>query len=491
MVLVFEDLHWADSTSLDLIDELMPLTDRAPLLMIGVFRPVRQEPSWRFHETAARDYSHRYTSLSLVPLDENDSRELVANLLHVEDLPERVRGLILTKAEGNPFFVEEVIRSLLDAQLVVREDSHWRATQEINDIAVPDTLAGVINARLDRLDDESKRVAQTASVIGREFDFDILSDVHEKGQGLEEALTDLQRRELVREKSLVPKRTYIFKHALTQETAYASLLLSTRRKLHKRVAECLEQIDPDRVHDIARHFLEAREQAQALPYLAEAGDRAARAYSTQDAIALYSQALEILESVTDLASARHVYEGLGGTLTFANDVPSAVENYHAMFHTAQEQDDVSMQVSALNKLGFVTALMQGQFPEAEQLARQSGDHAGLAELHVTYCYLRTSTGDFDDAIDHLTESAQIGRDLDLEEPKLFGLTHVANTLIYMTKFDEAWETAQEARLLAEEAGNKKWLSELMAFTIPMYHMRTGTWTPPSSRRKRDSTWPRR
>ena len=139
-----------------------------------------------------------------------------------------------------------------------------------------------------------------------------------------------------------------------------------------------------------------------------------------------------------------------------------------------------MQVSALNKLGFVTALFQGQFPEAEQhlmdaerLALECNDLPGLAELHMTYCYLRVPFGNFDDAMSHLNESARIGGDLDLEEPKLFGLTHIANTLTYMARFDEAWQSVQEARKLAEELGNRKWLSELMALTSPLYHLRNG------------------
>ena len=300
LVLVFEDLHWVDPTSLELLEQLIPLTDRVALMIVAVFRPVRQEPSWRFHEVATRDYSHRYTAIALEPLDADSSRELVAHLLEVEDLPEKVRALILEKAEGNPFFVEEVIRSLLDAELVVREDSHWRATREIENIAVPDTLAGVITARLDRLDERSKQTAQTASVIGREFRFDALSDVYDGGDHLNESLTDLQRRELIREKSRVPHRVDMFKHALTQETAYASLLMSRRREIHKRVAQCLEQIDPERVHEIARHYVEAREPALALPYLVDAGDRAAKAYSTTDAIGFYNQALEVLETEDDL-----------------------------------------------------------------------------------------------------------------------------------------------------------------------------------------------
>ena len=480
LVILFEDLHWVDPTSLDLLERLIPLTDRSSIMIIGLFRPVRQEPSWRFHELASRDYIHRYTEVTLEPLDHEGSRELVANLLEVEDLPERVRALIMAKAEGNPFFVEEVIRSLLDANLVVREDSHWRATREIESIAVPDTLAGVINARLDSIDDESRRVAQAASVIGREFHFEELMALHKESGRVEEALSDLQRRELIREKSRIPHRVYMFKHVVTQETAYASLLLSRRRELHRNVAEFLEKRDAERVTDIARHLLEAQEEARALPYLVDAADHAAFTYSTPEAIGLYKRAMQLLETEHDLQLKRRVYEGLGGTLALSFDVQSATENYQEMYEFGKTHGDFPMQVSALNKLGFVSGLMQGQLQEAHQhlgdaqrLAHESQDLPGLAECHMNYCYLLTSTGDFDDAVGHLSESAEIGRTLNLEEPQLFGFVHTANTLIYMTRFEEAWEQAQEARTLSKELGNQKWLAELLVIATSLYHLRNG------------------
>ncbi len=312
--MVFEDVHWGDPTSLDLLETLMPLADRVPLMILGVFRPVRQDPGWRFHEAASRDYVHRYTALLLEPLDEDDARELVANLLEIEDLPLQVRSLILAKAEGNPFFVEEVIRSLLDAELVVRDNGHWRATQEISSIVLPDTLAGVITARLDRLNEESKRVAQTASVIGREFGASTLGEIYDNLAALDDALTDLQRRELIREKSRIPDLHYMYKHILTQEAAYASLLMSRRREIHLRIAECLEKNNPDMVYDIARHFRDANESARAAPYLVDAGDRAAREYSTPEAINYYSSALKMLEEIKEpalsrRAAPRRAYEG--------------------------------------------------------------------------------------------------------------------------------------------------------------------------------------
>jgi len=480
LVLVFEDLHWVDPTSLELIEQLMPLTDRVSLMLVGNFRPWRQEPSWAFHEKGSRDYSHRYRSVTLQPLSADDSRELVARLLEVEDLPLRVRNLILEKAEGNPFFVEEVIRSLLDSGLVIRQDNHWRATKEIESIAVPNTLTGVITARLDRLDDTSKRVAQTASVLGREFQFDTLVTVHGGGQSLEDALMDLQRRELVREKSRLPHRIYTFKHAVTQETVYSSLLLSARRELHLRAAGALEDADSDRVTEIAHHCIEAREEARALPYLVEAGDRAAHAYATPEAIGFYKQAIEIVQRVEDIDLARRGYEGLGCALSLTNEVQGTVDNYQDMIRFGESHGNVPMVVSAHNKLGLILGLRLGQFEdaisnlnEAERLAREVNDIPGIAEMHMIQCNFCTATADFEGAVTHLSEAARIGRELNAEIPKLYGLTHIANTRTYMALFDDAWETAQETRRLAEAAGNRLFQSELLTFSIPMYELRNG------------------
>ena len=239
-------------------------------------------------------------------------------------------------------------------------------------------------------------------------------------------------------------------------------------------------MDPQRANEIGHHFIEAREPGLALPYIIESGDRAARAYSTTEAIQYYTQALELLQSVDDQPLARRAYEGLGGTLTFAQQIPRAVENYHTMFHLAQERDDQPMQVSALNKLAFVTGLMQGKFPEAEEhlvdaqsLAQECGDLQGLAELHMTYCYLRVPVGDFDDAVDHLSESARIGRELEAEEPRLFGMAHIANTLTFMTHLEDAWKAAQDALIVAEELGNRKWLAEILTVPTPFYNLRNG------------------
>ena len=178
---------------------LMPIADQCPFMLIGVYRPRRNERSWEYFESASREFAHRHVEVTLQPLDAEHARELVANLLEVDDLPIKVRSLILEKAEGNPFFVEEVIRTLLDRGLVVRRDGHWHATEEIEQIEVPDTLNGVLTARLDALDDSAKRVLQVAAIVGREFDDEQVASVIDDPESLNAALLELQRRELIRE----------------------------------------------------------------------------------------------------------------------------------------------------------------------------------------------------------------------------------------------------------------------------------------------------
>src|SRR5215218_7814269 len=174
-VIVFDDLHWADTASLELLLNVAGLVEDRPLLIICLLRPDKDAPSWSAIERARGELGERYTEILLEPLDAADAQELLGNLLYIEDLPESVRKLILNKAEGNPFFVEEVIRTLIDSEYIVQENNHWRATREIVNVNIPDTLSGVLGARIDRLPENTKHVAQTAAVLGRIFAYRALT----------------------------------------------------------------------------------------------------------------------------------------------------------------------------------------------------------------------------------------------------------------------------------------------------------------------------
>ncbi len=480
VILVLDDLHWADPTSTELLAELMPLTDRAKLMLIGAFRPWRDARSWEFRELASRQFPHCFTEIEISPLDDSEVGSLVEGLLKIDGLPDKVEQLIFEKAEGNPFFVEEIIRSLIDRGLVSRDGERWMASDQIDQFDVPDTLNGVLTSRMDSLNDASKRLLQVASVAGREFEAPVVESVVGIGQEWNTAVLDLQRRELIRETSRVPVRSFIFKNAMTQEAAYASLLLSDRRSLHGQIAEQIETTHPDRVAELARHFLEARDHERALPFLADAAAQSADAYATDEAISLYQRACEIVErsgTDADNAVARRVFEGLGGALGFAGRTDEAIGVYRRMSDMAARLEDDEMAVSAMNKTAFQYALGKGELDFAQQTLEQAevkalscDDLAGQAERHMTNCYIQTTLGDFDKAYASLDTAERLGRRTGSVETRLFGMTHIANTLTFMTRFDEALEIAQEALDLAIESGNRAFEAELKAFSIPFYYL---------------------
>jgi len=299
LVLVCEDLHWADPSSLELMEHLLGLMDRASLLLVCALRPHREHGCWGTREAAARLYPHRHTDMWLNPLSADESQALVGNLLRVEALPQALRERILEHAEGNPFYMEEIIRSLIDSESIVRDDAgtYWRATRPVEDIAIPDTLQGVLMARIDRLEEDARRVLQMASVIGRIFPYRVLVAIAHEAVELRPHLSALQREEMIRERMRVPELEYIFKHHLTQEAAYNGLLRRERRLFHRQVAEALERLFPDRIEEqlglLAHHWEAAGERDKAVEYLRRAGEQAAAQYASAEAVGYFSRALDL------------------------------------------------------------------------------------------------------------------------------------------------------------------------------------------------------
>jgi class 3 adenylate cyclase len=174
LVVVCDDIHWADASSVEVLTAALASVAGIPALFVLISRPERGATGWRLIASARDVFGDALTELRLQPLSMGDSRELIANLLHVESLPVETRELVLTRAEGNPFFVEEVIRMLIDRGAIVQEDDHWVATEKIAGMEIPDTLHGLLLARIDRLPQESKRTLRVASVIGRQFAVNVL-----------------------------------------------------------------------------------------------------------------------------------------------------------------------------------------------------------------------------------------------------------------------------------------------------------------------------
>ena len=319
LLLILEDLHWADDLSLDLVSLLMDDLAENPLLLMCIYRPERSHRCWQIGEIASRKCLERYTGITLKQLSVVQSRQLVESLLTIENLPEPTKDMILKKSEGNPFFIEEVIRSLIDSDLVYREDDRWRARREIEDIDVPGTIQSVLLSRVDRLQAETRYVLQCASVIGRLFRYRLLSHLSQHERGLEEHLSQLEERELIYEERSVPELEYAFKHALTQEATYQGVLERRRREFHHQVGEGIETLYSERLEEyygeLAYHYSRSADREKAVQYLIGAGDRCRQLYANQNAIRYFSEALALLDELGETneheSQRLEALEGLG------------------------------------------------------------------------------------------------------------------------------------------------------------------------------------
>jgi predicted ATPase/DNA-binding SARP family transcriptional activator/regulation of enolase protein 1 (concanavalin A-like superfamily) len=348
LVMVCEDLHWADATSLALLERILAQTDRSALLLVCILRPDVAHGCWQLRETAARRYRHRYTDLWLDALTTEESQALVGHLLRIEDLPGPLRANILRHAEGNPFYVEEILRALIDAELIARDDTgHWRATCAIGAIPIPDTLLGVLSARIDRLEAGTRRVLRLTSVIGREFPLRVLAEIvreddpcppeepyrsHEvQARTLERHLLALQQQQLIRERSRVPEVEYVFQHELTREAAYHGLLKQERLGYHRRVAETLQRLYPEQIEEyaglLAYHWEQAENPRRAVEYLLRAGEQARIGYANAEAIDYCQRALAWMEPPGSEAYPPgwrlSALSGLGKARFFAGQVSAA------------------------------------------------------------------------------------------------------------------------------------------------------------------------
>ena len=313
LVLVLEDLHWADDTSLALLEHLLTLTDRAAVLFLCVFRPETTHGCWALREVASRRYPHRHLDLTLSPLDEISQRQLVDNLLEAVrkregKVPEpAILEPVIARAEGNPFFTEEILRSLIEGRHAASEEGEggtlWAQPDPLD---LPDTVRAVLTMRIDRLPGTARRVLQLASVVGRIFSYPVLAEtaqLSDPSTALDDVLVRLQRDQLIREQGRLPERTYIFEHQLTLEAAYATLLHRKRRALHRRVAQALEALYPDRIETmlgrLAHHWEHAGDAERAIDYLRRAGQQAASQYANVEAVGFFTRALRLLDPGDD------------------------------------------------------------------------------------------------------------------------------------------------------------------------------------------------
>jgi class 3 adenylate cyclase/tetratricopeptide (TPR) repeat protein len=365
LLLVFEDLHWIDSESQALLDALVDSLPTVQILLLVNYRPEYS------HSWGGKSY---YTQLRVDPLVDASAEALLGALLGPATGLQPLTSLLIQRTEGTPLFLEETVRSLVETGALVGERGAYRLARPVDEIRVPATVQTVLAARIDRLPAEEKRLLQTVAVIGTDVPFRVLQVVAERPETeLQASLSRLQASELLYPTSLFPEQEYTFKHALTQEVAYDSLLQERRTTLHARVVAAVERLYPDRLDEhverLAHHALRAEVWEHAVSYSRRAGERAMARSANREAVGHFEQAL---------AALAHLPEH-----------PATIEHHVDLLLSLRNA------LVPLGEYGRILAILRA----AEALAKELADPQRMGWVSAVLSDYFSTMGDYDQAIE--------------------------------------------------------------------------------------------
>jgi len=470
LVLVFNDMQWSDASSLDLLRYCLSLCDSEALLWIMIYRSDRTSPVWNFRHLIETDYPHRLASIELSSLTNEDSRELIEQTIGRDALSEQTCALVIQKAEGNPYYIREIIHNLVDQGVLVRdaETGKWNEARMISSLDLPDSLQSLLLERIDRLSPEERRVLQMAAVIGPVFWHNALQALSGEKVPLKTHLTALEREQLIQERNQIPAlgMEYAFNSSLIRDAAYESLLSPQRTTYHLKTAEFLENsvglegwVQLESL--IASHYRYAGNPNRELFYTLRAAEQAKKVYANAEAYRHYTRALELLDAMDAQATTEEQhyaictqrFEVLNGRSELCyrmGDVPAGDADARALIPLARQMaDDPAWLVDALliqpevthaeNRDQLGTGLSMAQ--ETLALAQRIGDRHREMRSQSSIANLRfvlRETG-WHEAAERAVELARQLGDLRMEVALLlsigsaYGMDNLERNLEYLEK----------------------------------------------------------
>lgn len=475
MVFIFEDLHWADESSLQFLSFLSRVLKEHPILVLASTRSINDDifsPMVRSYQT---DLDDRFRLIELPRLGDDDVGILIGNLLSPHELPEKLVSRIIHLGNGNPYFIEELIRSLIEQNIIVY-DQTWKVTSDKKNTQgfnIPDTLQGLILSRFDRLSAAQRRLLQVASIIGRDFSSNVLRDVLRIGDPsfFDDVLSQLVKRGILENYSDFKGQDYRFTHILMSDTIYSTLLSGDKSELHGMVAHTIEKLNPERIDELvdvlARHYLYSNDGAKALHYCILAGKQSADKYAIVQALKYFRNAENLMASIPHQnTQASDVYAGLGNIQVFRGEYQNALDSYRKAANRLQEtlcsREDfqklarIHRQIAEVfEKLGkYQDALDNITF--AQDLLKMNGtaDPVELVQQFHDLGWIQFRQGNLSAAEDSFLTGLH---SLDVNtQPALFAsICHrLASVYFQQSRFSEAVELLQRSIGFREKIGDK-------------------------------------
>jgi predicted ATPase/class 3 adenylate cyclase len=472
LCLMFEDLHWIDAETQTILDSLVESLPTARLLLMVNYRPEYQ------HGWGSKTY---YTQLRLDPLPPASADEFLQALLGDAPSLAPLTQLLIARTQGNPFFLEESVRTLVETGVLVGERSAYRLARLLEGLQVPATVQAVLAARIDRLPPEEKRLLQTAAVIGTEVPWPLLQAIADApDEALHRGLALLQAAEFLYETSLFPERAYTFKHALTHEVAYGGLLRERQRLLHGRIVAAIEQREADRLADqverLAHHALRGEVWDKAVAYGRQAGDKALARSANREAVACFEQALVALAHLPE-SRARHE-QAIDIRFGLRNALAPRLE-YGRVLTYLREAEVLARALSDQRRLGWGAAYITecfgatGDLPRAVEvgqralaLAETLGDTALQVVTSLFLGRIYASLGDYPQVIDLLRQNLVALDGALLQErfgqsrlPSVTSRDILARCLAELGAFDEGLVHGEDSLRIAEAVNHPPSLVE--------------------------------
>jgi len=460
LLLVFEDIHWADSGTLSLMQFLANRCREYPVLMLGTYREVELDEALPFHQTLL-DLTRKNlgTRLKLERLDQDKTRELLAVIFNTEEiLPEFLAG-IYQETEGNPFYIEEVCKALIESGQVYYDGEHWQRPLDLAEMEIPQSIKVAVQSRVSKLSETAQEILLAAAVIGREFDFELLRKVTGKQEDeLIDSLEAALKAQLIEELKEAEGERFSFSHALIPTTLRESLSGMRRTRMHRKVAQMMEEVMPDAYQRLAYHWGESGNEDKGLEYIIKAAERAKQTYANEDAVRLYSEALAFLaeddERQFDILRSKVDLFNLIG-----NRDSQRVE-IEAMLELAEKLKDHVKQVDALHAL--VELYLQVDLAKAREPAESSYEIAkGLDDVRrmarsafLTGKYYAMNF-DQNNALPHMQEAVELARSLETKDDLVLYLGELARVYGNQRNAEAAMKTSQEAVSLSKQFNNKR------------------------------------
>jgi predicted ATPase/class 3 adenylate cyclase len=389
ILIIFEDLHWADRTSIELLQFLLSIVLDSSVLLVGISRPIHDRPIESLIHWSEGNLKQHFKLVPLELLSPEESERLLLELVSISDAPDSVRIQILERAAGVPFYLEEILRMLLDKGCLEREHGHYRVVGEVDfaTLGVPDSIQNLILARFDKLDDIERRILQIAAVLGQPFSLPLLRAIlsaSEKNVTWDEFSLVMSFSMLMDREFLVPapatqERSFTFRHVLMHEAVLSTLLKRDRSQLHQEIGEAIENLYADRLNEklelLADHYLHSPRLDKALQYTILAGQKAAGEFANTEARQYFENALALLEHIDHtLTQALQIHSGLGDVLSLVGEYQDARRHYQDALALIPTDDELLWKDRSvlLRKIGSI-CIRQGEYDEALRYLAQAQD----------------------------------------------------------------------------------------------------------------------